>query len=377
MTFGLTKAARLALVALVLALLGATAGAARANGGGGGDVSPPLTLQFLGQQIFPTSTQFQGTTFGGLSGFAYDHRRRVYYALSDDQVNVRFYTLRIGISTAGPAVEIVGVTTLRDASGQPFAAMSLDPEGLALTGNDTLAITSEGFAARLIDPWVREFGLDGRERSSFPVPSAFLPVADGSRGVRQNLGFESAGVAPSGRYLFTGAENAVVQDGPPATLAAGSPARLLRYDLATKTLDRQFVYQTDPIAEPPVPSNQFAVSGLVEIIPLDKDSLLTMERSFSVGAPGTGNTIRLYQAELGKATDVNGFDSLATLLGSIRPAEKRLVLDLKQLGIPLDNVEGMAFAPRLKDGRRTLLLVSDNNFSPTAFTQFLLFAVTE
>jgi hypothetical protein len=372
MTLGLIRLARLVLVAL--ALLAATAGAARANGGG--DAEPPLRLTFLGQQIFPTSTQFQGTAFGGLSGFAYDHRRHVYYALSDDQVNVRFYTLRIGVSTAGPAVEILAVTTLRDASGQPFAAMSLDPEGLALTPRDTLAITSEGFAARLIDPWVREFGLDGRELGVFPVPSAFLPVADGSRGVRQNLGFESAGVTPSGRFLFTGAEAAVVQDGPPATLAAGSPARLLRYDLSSNTLDRQFVYQTDAIAEPPVPANQFAVSGLVEIVPFDKDSLLTMERSFSVGAPGTGNTIRLYQAELGRATDVNGFDSLATLLGSIRPAEKKLVLDLKTLGIPLDNVEGMAFGKKLPDGRRSLVLVSDNNFSPTAFTQFLLFAAS-
>ena len=67
-------------------------------------------------------------------------------------------------SQAGaPAVQIVGVTTLRDAAGQPFAPLSLDPEGLALTKDDTLVITSEGFAARLIDPWVREFGLDGRQ----------------------------------------------------------------------------------------------------------------------------------------------------------------------------------------------------------------------
>ena len=41
---------------------------------------------------------------------------------------------------------------------------------------------------------------------------------------------------------------------------------------------------------------------------------------------------------------------------------------------PLDNVEGMTFGPRLRDGRRTLLLVSDNNFAATQFTQFLLFA---
>ena len=135
---------------------------------GGGDVEPPLRLTFLGQQIFPTATQFQGTTFGGLSGIAYDHRRHVFYALSDDQVGARFYTLRIGVSTGGPAVEILAVTTLRDATGQPFAALSLDPEGLALTKHDTLVITSEGFAARLIDPWVREFGLDGRQLRHLP-----------------------------------------------------------------------------------------------------------------------------------------------------------------------------------------------------------------
>ena len=336
---------------------------------------PQTELTFLGQQTFPTATQFQGTTFGGLSGFAYDERRGVFYALSDDQVGARFYTLRIGVSGGAPAVEIVTVTTLRDASGQPFAPFSIDPEGLALTRDDTLVLTSEGFATRLIDPWVREFGLDGRQLGTLPVPSAFLPVAGGTRGVRQNLGFESAGTPPNGRFLFTGTEAALVQDGPPATVAAGSPARILRYNLQQRSLDRQYLYWTDAIAEPPVPATQFAVSGLVELLPLNNQFLLAMERSFSVGAPGTGNTIRLYEVALPGADDVNGFDSLATLLGGLQPAQKTLLLDLDALGIPLDNVEGMAFGPDLPDGRRSLILVSDNNFSPAAFTQFLLFAV--
>ena len=370
MTLGLTKPARLLLVALTL--IGATAGTASANGGG---PAGQVELQFLGQQIFPTATQFQGTAFGGLSSITYDHHRHVFYAISDDQVGARFYTLRIGVSSGPPAVEILAVTTLRDAAGQPFAPQSLDPEGLTLTKRDTLVITSEGFANRLIDPWVREFGLDGRQLGTFPVPTAFSPDAAGTRGVRLNLGFESAGVTPSGSFLFTGTEAALVQDGPAATVAAGSPARILRYDLKRGTLDRQFVYKTDPIAEPPVPATQFAVSGLVELLPLNKTSLLSMERSFSVGAPGTGNKIKLYSVSLQHADDVNGFDSLATLLASVRPAEKKLLLNLDALGIPLDNVEGMTFGKNLPDGRRSLILVSDNNFSPAAFTQFLSFAV--
>ena len=337
--------------------------------------APSTELQFLGQQIFPTSTVFHGTTFGGLSSITYDEHRGVFYAISDDQVNARFYTLRIGVGATGPSVQIVGVTTLRDASGQPFASFSLDPEGLALTKDDTLVVTSEGFANRLIDPWVREFSLDGRQLAELPVPRAFLPNAAGTRGVRTNLGFESAGTTPNGRFLFTANEGALVQDGPPATVGAGSPVRILRYNLQHGEVDRQYVYWTDPIAEPPVPANQFAVNGLVELLPLNNQFLLAMERSFSVGAPDTGNTIKLYEVALHGADDVNGFDSLATLLSGLEPVEKTLLLNLDALGIPLDNVEGMTFGPVLPDGRRSLVLVSDNNFSPAAFTQFLLFAV--
>jgi hypothetical protein len=87
-----------------------------------------------------------------------------------------------------------------------------------------------------------------------------------------------------------------------------------------------------------------------------------MERSFSVGAPDTGNTIRIYRV---------------SLPGRGGTASKELVLDLDDLGIPLDNVEGLTFGPRLHHGRRSLVLVSDNNFAATQFTQFLLFAVKD
>jgi 3-phytase len=86
-----------------------------------------------------------------------------------------------------------------------------------------------------------------------------------------------------------------------------------------------------------------------------------MERSFSVGAPQTGNTIKLYKVALTGP--------------SSRPARKTLLLNLDTLGIPLDNVEGMTLGPRLPDGRRALVLVSDNNFAAAQFTQFLLFAL--
>jgi hypothetical protein len=41
----------------------------------------------------------------------------------------------------------------------------------------------------------------------------------------------------------------------------------------------------------------------------------------------------------------------------------------------VDNLEGKAWGPRPPDGRRTLVLVSDNNFSAAPVTQLLAFAV--
>ena len=366
---------------VVASVLAATATVGAAPSSVARAAAPVTELEFLGQQIFPTGTLFEGTEVGGLSSIAYDAARDVFYAISDDQSEfgpARFYTLRLdtsdGTLDAGD-IDFVAVTTLRDGSGEPFAPFSLDPEGIALTRDDELVITSEGIANQLIDPFIRRFDLNGTQLGELTVPAPFLPNSPPTRGVRQNLGFESAVTAPNGRFLFIGSEAALVQDGAAASLTAGSPARLLRYHLHAGQVDRQYLYWTDPIAEPSVPTGSFAVSGLVELLALNNQFLLAMERSFSVGAPGTGNTIKLYRVKVAGADNINGRDSVAPMIDQIRPVEKTLLLDLDELGIPLDNVEGMAFGPILPDGRRSLLLVSDNNFSAAGFTQFLLFAV--
>jgi len=336
-------------------------------------------LSYLGQAIFPTATTFGGTTVGGLSSITYDKKRGVYYALSDDQGQLqpaRFYTLTVNLSDGhldNGDVTFTGVTTLLAPDGNPYPVASLDPEGLTLTKKGELILTSEGFALRNIAPFVRRYSLDGRFLGDLPVPAAYLPTGP-THGVRNNLAFEAAAVTPDGNHLYVGMENALVQDGPAASLTTGSPARILRYNLGPRKLEREYVYVTDPIVEPPVPATQFAVNGLDELLMLKHDSGLAMERSFSVGAPGTGNTIKLYTVDFHGATDVKGLDSI-TGVKKLKTVDKSLLLDLRTLGIPLDNIEGMTLGAKLPDGRRSLVLVSDNNFAASQFTQFLLFAL--
>jgi hypothetical protein len=101
-------------------------------------------------------------------------------------------------------------------------------------------------------------------------------------------------------------------------------------------------------------------------------TFLAMERSFAVGV---GNTIRLYEFSTDAASDVSGLDDLydenTGTPADFVPVQKELVLDLADVGVDPDNVEGTTFGPTLPDGRSTLILVSDNNFNLAQVTQFI------
>ncbi len=337
------------------------------------------SLEFIGESTLPTGTMFQATEVGGLSALVYDPKADQYLALADDRGSIndaRYYSLGIDLSgdllTQGGVI-IRKVVVLRDATGQPFAPSTVDPEGLALTADGVLYLSSEGDANQGFDPFVQSTSVVGRSLETLPLPYKFMAQIPGL-GIRNNLAFESLTLAPDGQSLFTATENALFQDGPPSLLNHGSPCRILRYEVATGFPREEYIYWTDAIAQPPTTPGGFATNGLVELLAADDDSLIALERSFSVGV---GNAIKLYGVDLRPANDVQGVDFLGRVIRSFVPIEKSLLLDLGTLGITLDNVEGMTFGPRLSDGRRSLLLVSDNNFNGAQFTQFLAFAVNE
>ena len=339
--------------------------------------------ELIGTINIPTGTQFEETEIGGLSSITYDPARDVYYAISDDQGTidpVRYYTLAIDLSDGqlDPGdITFLEVTTILDPSGVPYAPTSLDPEGLTLAHEGQLYFSSEGFAARTppVDPFINRMNLNGRHNRSLIIPDKFLPDGTSTQGVRSNLGFESLNVTPDRRTLVTASEGALAQDGPAANLGQSSFARILEYRLSSGKPGAEYVYVVNPVAETPVPENQFRVNGLVELLPLDNlGTMLALERSFSVGAEGGGNTIWLYEIRTQEATDVSGKFSL--LNETFTPVTKRLILNVEEdLGIEPDNIEGMAFGPPLPDGRLPLILVSDNNFAVTQTTQFIVLAV--
>ncbi|MCT7959414.1 esterase-like activity of phytase family protein [Laspinema sp. D1] len=331
-------------------------------------------IEYLGEFKIPTGFIFQNTPLGGLSGITYDAQRNLYYALSDDraiQGPARFYNIEIEIELNPLAVNPIGVTSLVDQSSRPFPTYTVDPEGIALTRRDTLFISSEGDVERDIQPFIKEFSREGKELQSLPIPDKF--IAQNGHGIRNNQAFESLTLSPSEQFLYTATETALIQDGEPANLEKGTPVRILQYDLTTGQPVQEFYYLTEPVQTEPKYPDGLTIHSLVELLAWDETKLLSLERGFT---EDVGNTVLLYEVSLGDATDIQQIESLKEVdIQNIQPAQKRLLLELRTLDIPLDNLEGMTFGPKLADGRRSLILVSDNNFNPLQVTQFLVFAI--
>lgn len=222
------------LLALVLAF-GTATGLA---GCGGSDDGPETigSLRLIGDYSIKTKTLFDGVEFGGISGLdrAPDGS---YWAISDERGGERgtprFYNLGIQFDDkAIQAVTIRKMVTLKGRDGQPLPGTrrTVDPEGIRVAPNGNLYVSSEGnFStdpASLFQPFVREIKVDGSFVRDFETPAAFNYVDNTTSGGRNNKLFEALAVTPDGS-VFTANEDALVEDGPLTTLAAGSVIRVL------------------------------------------------------------------------------------------------------------------------------------------------------
>jgi hypothetical protein len=335
------------------------------------------SIEFIGQATLPTGLIFQKTEVGGLSGITYDAKNNLYYAISDDRgqkAPPRFYTFTIDLSKGkltNNDVIPVGVTNLLNTSNQPFPPNTTDTEGIAITNQDTIFVSSEGDVDKLINPFIKEFALaSGKTISTLPIPDKFLPDSQKQKGIRNNLAFESLTITPNQKFLFTATENALIQDGPAAKSGVGTSSRILEYNLLTKQPEREFLYQTEPVTPLFNPTGKFA-SGLPDLLALNNQgNFLSIERSFT----GLGFTVFLFEISLENATDIHNFDSIAKIdPDKIKPVEKKLLLDLRTLDVSLDNIEGLTLGAKLPDGQPSLILISDNNFNGLQQTQILAF----
>jgi hypothetical protein len=371
----------LAATIATVSLLGSSPLALAQPGGGGPTCGPGV--QLLGFSDVLDKGSFEGFDVAELSGVTYNRGTHRYYAVADraGTVPAHFFTLKLpltGQDLGAPTIE--ALTVLRDSGDDPYNGFSFDGEGIAQTDQRTVFVASEGGSGGTAgpqDPEIRRFSLEGDELDSLEVPARFLVGTN-------NLSFESLGSSPNGRSLFTASERPLPALGSsPAdgqTAGQHNRIRILRYEdrgPAGFVPAEQFFYLTDPDRA----ANDV---GVVDLIALSERELLVLERGFVMDE---GNTVRVYRVDLTGADDVSGQPTLDD--PNLQPLAKSLVFDLAdcpdegatvppgaiQPNALLDNFEAMTLGPVLSDGRRALVLLSDDNGSPSQTTRVIALAL--
>ena len=332
-------------------------------------------LRLIGEARLPHKLQYQGTTVGGLSGIDYDPASGVLYLLSDDGGNQsapRFYTARF-VLTADKLgdFELTGVTFLQ-------GLIAPDPEAIRWHApSQSLLWTSEGNAVRFTATALHQTRMDGSLVRTLAMPLMFDFGLQS--GARINKTLEGLAIAPDGQTAWVAMEAALRQDGEePTTGSPGGPGRFTQIDLASGKVVKQIAYPMDPIPRAPYPPTANADNGVVEVLMLDPHRILVLERAYMAGlGDKERNSMRLYAVDTRHATDTQ--NTLALAPGNHTPALKTRVADFANFPAltKLDNTEGMCWGPKLQNGNRTLLFISDDNFNPRQITQFLAFEFLE
>ena len=344
------------------------------------------SLRLIGEQRIPLNHAFKGTTVGGLSGIDYDPTTNTWVAESDDRSEInpaRFYRLRLHYDLSGfHKVELADVHFFRQADGSNYPGPKEfserggevpDIESIRVDPLDgSIWYASEGVRRFGLGPFVKQARRDGSYLATFPTGAHFKIDTTRQWGPRDNLAFEGLSFSPDGRYLWLGMEAPLYQDGELPTTKAGALVRISKYERSGEML-AQYAYPVDAIVKEP--AGRYADNGLSEILAVDEHRLLVLERSGVQDKEGIFHFyIRIYEMDVSQASDIKSLDSLAG--AKFIAAKKRLILNLNETDLTkVDNLEGMAWGPKLANGHDSLVLISDDNFHPSQVTQLLVFEV--
>jgi len=349
------------------------------------------SLRFIGERDIPYALTYNNTTVGGLSGIDYNSAEDHYYLICDDRSAInpaRYYSMKIRISPNGidtlyftaehPLLQ-PGGTTYPNSRQNP--ANTPDPESMRYNSRKKqLVWTSEGERivrekdTVLSDPAIRIIDTAGNFIDSLVVPQN-MRMQGIEKGPRQNGVFEGMSFSDDFKTMFVSVEEPLFEDGPRAdTFDNNAYIRILKFDTETKRNTGQYAYKLDPVAYPANPPSGFKINGVPDILSLGNNRLMVIERSFSTGRLAC--TIKIFIADLSAASDITNNPSIRDRK-NFSSATKTLLLNMDELGIYTDNIEGVTFGPLLPNGHRTLLFVADNNFSPIEKSQVLLFEVIE
>jgi hypothetical protein len=359
-------------------------------------------VEFLGSVRIPgTTTDLSGLTgeleggvpvnqLGGFSAIEYSGQDNVYYVLPDRGAGdgavsypCRVQKVAINVDTQSGDVQFeqLGTILLKNKKGESLIGSearmlewdgqgrcpSYDPEGIRITADGHMLITDE------YGPFADLFDSNGSLIRELVMPEK---ISLGTRrkpqfssGTFTNRGLEGVTLVPGSDRFLAVMQGPLIQDGRiEASKCLGIKTRCILGELSSNRT-REIVYSLTDES-----------TGISEVLAVDSSRYLVLERDSGIGA--TALIKKIYLADLTGVTDVSNVESLLTPgSSSIKEVQKKEFIDLlkPEYGLNGETVpgkpEGLAWGPRLPDGRRLLIVCYDNDFVPTTDSIIVAFAV--
>ena len=360
-------------------------------------LTEPLEIQFDNNQENPQPVA--NNMLGGFSAAEYSGAGNTFYFLSDRgpfdgavDWQCRIQTFKIGMETSAgdPQLKIdhVATTCLIDDLGKPFTGLAsafqgnsahparLDPEGLRIDESGNFFVSDE-YGPRLI-----KFSPTGEMVGEFKMPQHLLIDTPGltkadenpqnQSGRQTNRGME--GLAIAGNQWFGLMQSPLLQDSHRALITdkpAGMNCRLQQFS-------KQGVFQKEYLYRLEEPSNK-----LNEILATGPSQFLVIERDGELGELAKFKKLMLISTRA--ATDIAGIESLPAFeeAPGVQPIQKTVLIDLLDpkwnlAGAKMpEKIESLTFGPDLADGRRMLVVTSDNDFEADTPTYVYVFAIPQ
>jgi 3-phytase len=346
-----------------------------------------LTLRYIGETSIKTGTKYAKTVIGGLSGMVWQDK--TLYALSDDKGSAgepRFYEFDLKIEKSKVELTPKKVTFVKGLPGENDRPPFVDPEGFARLSDGDFLISSEANTDKKprTKPRILRVSSAGVWKSDFIIPEKYFaePLGKQTKGVQNNQSFEGLTTLDNGKFVFAALESCLAQDIVPGADGSGDIIRILKFEdrgvqRGYYTPTAEYAYHVDAFKDNDKGKELFR--GVSEILAVSETKILVLERGVRTNGKGWTNSVTIYLADLAKATDTLAMDKIAgakiALAGKTKLVDFETDLEKERGSKMVDNFEALSWGPTLPDGRRTLLVMVDNNFSKRETTELVVFAV--
>ncbi|MNJ99844.1 hypothetical protein D3C87_176250 [compost metagenome] len=343
-----------------------------------------LKLAYYGETTIKHGAQFNKSVIGGLSGMMWADG--TLYAVSDDKGRLgdpRFFEFNLKIKDKKIELTPKAVHFITGVPGKLEKTGGLDLEGLFRFVDGGLLLSSEGNSDSKprVMPRILRVSSTGQWKSDLPLDDKYLPETTGQqkKGTQGNLAFESLTGLDGGKTVFTTTESALLQDVKSGEEELGDRIRIIKYEEKEKGLQAvaEYAYQIDAYSKND--KGQEFFRGVSEMLAVSDTKIIVLERGVRIIGKGWITPASLYLADLSQATDVSKVTPLSQT--KIKTAEKTKLIDLEmdltkeRPDKGMQNFEALSWGPTLPDGRRTVLVMSDNNFSKKETMELLVFTV--